>query len=103
MFNDERCNGIKLGADGLCAVVFDILRLTRARVLPLPVHAVSADGFQGLHVSQGRLNLAMASTNDAASKQGSGSSSFCSDVCTDASIYCHLAVTASIIELKTGA
>lgn len=60
VFNDGRCHGIKLNHDPFCAVIFDIQRLTRARVLPLPVHTVSPDGLQGLHVSFGRQELAQA-------------------------------------------
>lgn len=45
---------MRLGSDPFCSVVFDIQRLTRARVLPLPVCAVSPDGLLGLHVSFGR-------------------------------------------------
>ncbi|KAL3145810.1 hypothetical protein ABBQ38_015186 [Trebouxia sp. C0009 RCD-2024] len=54
VFNDGRCQGMRLGGDPFCSVVFDIQRLTRARVLPLPVCAVSPDGLLGLHVSFGR-------------------------------------------------
>ena len=54
VFNDGRCHGIKLIHDPFCAVILDIQRLTRAAILPFPVHTVSPDGLQGLHVSFGR-------------------------------------------------
>ncbi|DBA87852.1 TPA: hypothetical protein ACH3X1_004849 [Trebouxia sp. C0004] len=58
VFNDGRCHGIQLSRDPFCAVVFDIQHLTRARILPLPIHTVSPNGYQGLHVSFVRQELA---------------------------------------------
>ncbi|DBA83403.1 TPA: hypothetical protein ACH3X2_006540 [Trebouxia sp. C0005] len=58
VFNDGRCHGVQLSRDPFCAVIFDIQQLTRARILPLPIHTVSPNGHQGLHVSFARQEFA---------------------------------------------
>ena len=82
IFNDGRCQGMQLGSDPFCSVVFDIQRLTRARVLPLPVYAVSPDGLSGLHVSFGRQEYAAPGKDlcDMPDSALAGSSKICTHV-----------------------
>ena len=63
---------MQLAGDPFCSVVFDIQRLTRARVLPLPVCAVSPDGLSGLHVSFGRQEYAAPGRNLLTMQGGGG-------------------------------
>ena len=46
-------------AGGWCAIVYDMQQLTRSRVLPMPVHSVSADGKLAAGYSFQRLQAAV--------------------------------------------
>lgn len=59
MYNDGSCQGVQLISDSYCTVIFDIQSLTRLRVLPLPVAAVSVTGHHALHISYERQNHAI--------------------------------------------
>ena len=71
VFNDESCQGVELISDAYCTIIFDIQRLTRLRVLPLPVAALSAGGEYGLHISFERQNHAMPGKNSDALSRAS--------------------------------
>ena len=59
MAASSEASGLASAAGGRCAVIYDMQQLTRSRVLPMPVHSVSADGSLAASFNHQRLHAAM--------------------------------------------